>query len=33
MMHTGEELRSELEGGLRTDASDFNPTRVFAPRK
>ena len=33
MMHTGEELRSELESGLRTDASDFNPRRVFAPRK
>jgi hypothetical protein len=33
MMHTGEELRSELESGLRTDASDFNPTRVFSPRK
>ena len=33
MMHTGEELRSELERGLRTDASDFNPARVFAPRK
>ena len=33
MMDTGDELRSELEGGLRTDASDFNPARVFAPRK
>jgi hypothetical protein len=33
MMHTGEELRSELERGLRTDASDFNPVRVFTPRK
>jgi hypothetical protein len=33
MMHTGEELRGELERGLRTDSSDFNPTRVFAPRK
>jgi len=33
MMHTGEELRGELERGLRTDASDFNPARVFAPRK
>ena len=32
-IHTGEELRSELERGLRTDASDFNPARVFAPRK
>jgi hypothetical protein len=33
VMHTGEELRNELESGLRTEASDFNPTRVFAPRK
>ena len=33
VMHTGEELRGELERGLRTDASDFNPARVFAPRK
>jgi hypothetical protein len=33
MMHSADELRSELESGLRTDASDFNPTRVFAPRK
>ena len=33
MMHSGEELRGELERGLRTDASDFNPARVFAPRK
>ena len=33
VMHTGEELRVELERGLRTDASDFNPARVFAPRK
>jgi hypothetical protein len=33
MMHTGEELRAELERGLRTDASDFNPVRVFSPRK
>jgi hypothetical protein len=32
-MHTGEELRSELESGLRTDVSDFNPVRVFTPRK
>ena len=33
MMRSADELRSELESGLRTDASDFNPTRVFAPRK
>jgi hypothetical protein len=32
-MHTAEELRVELERGLRTDASDFNPMRVFSPRK
>ena len=32
-MHTAEELRAELEHGLRTDASDFNPLRVFRPRK
>jgi hypothetical protein len=32
-MHSGEELRVELERGLRTDASDFNPARVFSPRK
>jgi hypothetical protein len=33
MMHTAEELRGELERGLRTDASDFNPMRAFSPRK
>jgi hypothetical protein len=33
MMHTAEELRVELERGLRTDASDFNPMRVLSPRK
>jgi hypothetical protein len=33
VMHTGEELRTELESGLRTDASDFNPLRAFTPRK
>ena len=33
VIHTGEELRGELERGLRTDASDFNPLRVFTPRK
>jgi hypothetical protein len=32
-MHTADELRTELERGLRTDASDFNPLRVFTPRK
>ena len=32
-MHTADELRIELERGLRRDASDFNPLRVLAPRK
>jgi hypothetical protein len=32
-MHTGEELRDELERGLRMDASDLNPARMFTPRK
>jgi hypothetical protein len=32
-MHSGEELRVELENGLRTDASDFNPMRALTPRK
>jgi hypothetical protein len=32
-MHTPEELKAELEAGMRVDASDFNPMRVFAPRK
>jgi len=32
-MHTAEELRQGLELGLRTDTSDFNPARVFSPRK
>jgi len=32
-MHSADELRQELELGLRTDASDFNPARVFTPRK
>jgi len=32
-MHTGEELKGELEAGLRFDASDFNPMRVFGARK
>ena len=32
-MHTTDELRIELERGLRRDASDFNPFRVLAPRK
>ena len=32
-MHTADALRAELDAGLRTDASDFNPVRVFRERK
>ena len=32
-MHTGEELKAELEAGLRRDLSDFNPARLVRPRK
>jgi hypothetical protein len=32
-MHTGEEVKAELESGLRVDPSDFNPLRVFGTRK
>jgi hypothetical protein len=32
-MHSIDALRAELEAGLRTDASDFNPVRVFRERK
>jgi hypothetical protein len=32
-MHSADELKAELEAGLRTDASDFNPLRVFETRK
>lgn len=32
-MRTAEELRTELEKGLRRDASDFNPLRLFRERK
>lgn len=32
-MRTGEELKAELERGLRREASDFNPMRVFDQRK
>src|SRR3954469_6118200 len=32
-MHTPEELKEELEAGQHVDASDFNPLRVFRPRK
>jgi hypothetical protein len=32
-MRSGEELKAELEAGLRLNASDFNPARVLRPRK
>ena len=32
-MHNAEELKAELAEGLRVDASDFNPMRVFRKRK
>jgi hypothetical protein len=32
-MHSADELKAELEAGLRVDASDFNPLRVFETRK
>jgi hypothetical protein len=32
-MHSGDELKAELEAGLRRDLSDFNPLRVFRERK
>jgi len=32
-MHSGEELKAELERGREVDASDFNPLRVFRTRK
>jgi hypothetical protein len=32
-MHTAEEVKAELEAGMRVDASDFNPARVFRTRK
>jgi hypothetical protein len=32
-IRTADELKAELERGLRVDASDLNPTRVFRPRK
>ena len=32
-MRTPRELRAELEAGLRRDASDLNPLRVFGSRK
>lgn len=32
-IHTADELRAELAQGLRVEASDFNPLRVFRQRK
>jgi tetratricopeptide (TPR) repeat protein len=32
-MHNADELRAELAAGLRTEASDLNPLRVFRKRK
>lgn len=32
-MHTGDELKAELEAGLRRDVSDFNPLRVLRKRR
>ncbi len=32
-LHSADELRAELDAGLRRDASDFNPLRVMRKRK
>jgi tetratricopeptide (TPR) repeat protein len=32
-IHTADELKAELEAGLRVDASDLNPMRVLRERK
>jgi hypothetical protein len=32
-MKSGEELKAELEAGLRRDPSDFNPARILSRRK
>lgn len=32
-MHTADELKAELQQGLRRDASDFNPLRVLRKRR
>jgi hypothetical protein len=32
-MHSADELKAELERGLRRELSDFNPLRVFRKRK
>lgn len=33
VMHSSDELRTELEGGIRRDLSDLNPMRVLKERK
>ena len=33
MMHTADELRAELQAGLRSDSSDMNPLAVLRKRK
>jgi hypothetical protein len=32
-LHSADELKAELEAGLRHDASDLNPLKLFRPRK
>jgi hypothetical protein len=32
-LHSGDELKAELEAGLRHDASDLNPLKLFRQRK
>jgi hypothetical protein len=32
-MHTGDELKAELQRGVQRDLSDFNPLRLFRKRK
>jgi hypothetical protein len=32
-IRTADELRAEIEAGLRRDASDFNPARIFRERR
>jgi tetratricopeptide (TPR) repeat protein len=33
VMHTGDELRAELQRGLTHEVSDYNPLRLFGKRK
>ena len=33
LIKSADELRAELQAGLTRDSSDFNPLRVFRPRK